>query len=86
MTHANDQMGKAAHDAAMLASGFDFALLGAASPTTTRELRTANLERALTIWPALCQRMAILEACAPNTSRKAYDQAAKLRDVVERTS
>lgn len=81
--HAPDPMGKAAHKAAMLASKLDFKLLGAASPTMTREERSESLIRFFDQYRAFTRAVADLEATAPNAAREGYERDAKTQDFIE---
>lgn len=82
--HADDPMGKAANDAALLASGMDVLLLSASSKHHGRQARAAYLERAFRQWQSLCRAMSRLEQSAPNIVRQANDQDAQLTDFMER--
>lgn len=84
--HAPDAMGEAAHNAAMHASGLDFRLLSAASPSVDRTARADALRKALEQWPALCRAMSELQAAAPNIYRQAQAYADGIKDFVEHRS
>lgn len=81
--HADDDMGQAAHDAAMFASGLDFNLLAASSPNLTRAQRAAHLRKALRQWQPLCRAMATLAMASPVSSTQAETEDANLRDWIE---
>jgi len=83
MLHANDAMGKAANEAAMVASLLDYRLLVASSPIKSREERAEALRKALVQWPSLCRAMADLERAAPNIAEQARTEAASISDFVE---
>lgn len=78
-----DPMGQAAANAAVMASKFDFYLLGAANPDLDRGKRTECLERAFANWPKICRAMAALAEIAPNASAKGAEEDARLMDFVE---
>lgn len=78
-----DPMSQAALKAAAMASKFDFYLLGAASMDLDRETRTANLERAFTMWPKICRAMAELERVAPNAAARGRFEDGKCLDFIE---
>jgi hypothetical protein len=84
--HAEDSMGKAANDAALLASGLDVLLLLAASRRVDRKARVTNLERAFVQWQALCRAMSRLEQAAPNAFRQAHTEDANINDFRERNT
>jgi hypothetical protein len=79
-----DAMGKAANNAAMMASKFDFYLLAASSPDLDRERRSASLEKAFANWPKICRAMAELERIAPNAAAKGAEQDARIQDFMDR--
>jgi hypothetical protein len=81
--HADDPMGAAAHNAAILASGLDYRLLGASSKDLDRETRAELLRKALQQWPILCRAMSALQEAAPNIARQAQRRDEDLKDFVE---
>lgn len=79
-------MGKAAHDAALIAHLFQYRLLAASSPHLDRDRRARELEQVLTQWPAICRAMAKLSEIAPNTARKAQHRADQTQDFIANRS
>lgn len=81
--HAPDPVGKAAHDAALLALDLDRRLLVASSPMAQRNVRAAALSQLFEQWPKLCRAMATLEAEAPTTAATGQQADATMRDWIE---
>lgn len=81
--HARDDMGEAAHEAAMFAHLLDYRLLAAASPRLSRQQRVAALRKALGQWPKLCRAMAKLAATSPTTTQQAEAEDCALREWIE---
>lgn len=79
--HAPDKMGRAANKAALMVTGLDFKLLGAASPNLTREQRSENARKAFSQWEALRRSMEALEAVAPSAAAAGQADADSLREI-----
>lgn len=84
--HAPDEMGEAAHEAAMAVTLLDFRLLCAASPTMDRAKRAEALRKALRQWPIICRAMSKLSMTAPATSSQAENDDTVMRDWIEARS
>lgn len=83
IVHAPDEMGVAAHEAAMFASGLDLLLLAASSPTLDRAKRADALRKALRQWQPLCRAMSKLGMVAPGASTQAEADDGQLRDWID---
>lgn len=82
--HAPDQMGTAAHEAAVFASGLDLLLLAASSPTLDRTKRAEAARKAQRQWFSLVRAMSRFSMTAPTASQQAEADDAQMMDWIER--
>lgn len=77
---------EAARDAAVFADALARHLLLASCPVAPRAEQREAMVGAFRVWPILCDRISSLEQMAPLSREEGYEQAAKLREIVDRVA